>query len=677
MMLAAIAFLLLMPFLLVQTSCRKNNDDNNDNKGIESLVIGDNFNWSTTSETVFKVTALSNAGNALVGAKVAIFTADPLEGGKLIVSGVTDNNGVYGVNYEVPAYYDSIFVQTDFVGILSPGMVELSNGGFDIVLGGVHEPSVTKSGTSINNVNSDYVYLGGYNSFGVPDYLEPVNDVITQDLLDDINNTLPEQEPLTESHPEYLLPEWDYNINLLEACDVWITFVHEGAGYKNVLGFYTYETGQTPQTPADIDEITIVFPNVSYSGAGGGLYSGNKVYIGEFAANTTISFALMANGWKNEQVTDGKWIVYSNPNLNPETDPELRQHMVLLNDNGRDLFLLGIEDILRDNSGCDQDFNDAVFYVTANPIEAIDQSGFPNIDYTGTDTDSDGVPDNVDDYPDDGDKAFDNYFFNEGNFGTLAFEDMWPSVGDYDFNDAVIDYNFNQITNADNHLVEIEGIFILRAHGAYFHNGFGFQMPFDKTLVEDVSGDLFVDGGLVSLDSRNLENGQTKPVVIVWEDGYDVLPQTGGGTGVNTTPGIAFVTPDTLNVKIKLTSPVSLANTGIPPYNPFIFVNAQRDVEVHLVDKEPTDLANTGLLGTGADNSDPAAGRYYKTAKNLPWAINIIEKFDYPIEKAEITTAFLKFGDWAESNGELFNDWWKDKTGYRDEDNIYVPLIED
>ncbi len=554
-------------------------------------------------------------------------------------------------------------------------MVELSNGGFDIVLGGIHEPVAFKSGLD-NSTNSNFKFLGGYNSQGVPDYLEPINDVITQGLLDDINNTLPEREPLTQSHPEYLLPEWDYNIKLLEACDVWITFVHEAAGYKNVLGFYTYETGQTPQTPSDIDSITVIFPNVSYAGSGGGLYTGNKVFIGSFDANTTISFALMANGWRNGEVTDGNWIVYSNPNLNPEADPILRQHMVLLNDNGRDLLLLGIEDILRDRSHCDHDFNDAVFYITANPIESIDQSTFPNIDYTGTDTDGDGIPDNVDDYPDDPTKAFNNFFFNEGNFGTLAFEDMWPNVGDYDFNDAVIDYNFNQITNADNSLIEIVATFILRAHGASFHNGFGFQLPFDKALVDNVSGDLFVDGGLVSLDSRNLENNQTKPVVIVWGDGYDVLPQLGGGIGVNTTPDIPFVTPDTLNITISLSAPVLLANTGIPPYNPFIFVDGQRSVEVHLVDKVPTDLANHELFNTGSDNSDPAIGRYYKTITNLPWGINIIEKFDYPIEKAEITATYLKFGDWAESSGTLYNDWWKDKSGYRNSSNVYVPLIE-
>ncbi|OFY50818.1 MAG: hypothetical protein A2W85_18705 [Bacteroidetes bacterium GWF2_41_31] len=664
--------LLSIVLLLFVVSCNTKKDNPIDNpKGMNNLVVADNFNWSTASDALFQVRALDNTNQPIKGAKINIYTSDPLEGGKLIVSGATNDNGIYQIDYEVPAYYQSLFVTTDYVGLPSPGAVELTDHGFSITLGGQQANTMVKSAVNLKDLNTDFAYLGGFNSQGVPDYLEPQNDIISQGLLNDINNTLPEGQPLPQSHPEYLLPQWDYNLHLIEDCDVWITFVHERAGYKNVLGFYSYPTGQTPQTPADIDTITIIYPNVSYDGSGGGLYSGNKVYIGQFDAGMTVSFALMADGWVGGQVTDGKWIVYSNPNLNPESDPSLRQHTVLLNDNGRNLLLLGIEDIRRDNSSCDHDFNDAIFYVTANPIEAIDQSQFPNIDYTGADDDGDGVPDNVDNYPDDPNKAFDNYFFNQGSYGTLAYEDLWPSKGDYDFNDAVIDYNFNQVTNADNDMVEINAEFILRAHGAFYHNGFGFQMPFDKSLISSVTGDLNVPGNIVSLDSKNLESGQTLPVVMVWEDAYDVLPQEGGGIGVNTDPNYPFVVPDTLRITITLNTPVSLTTSGIPPYNPFIFVNGQREVEVHLVDRVPTDLATTALFGTAADNSNPATGRYYRTENNLPWAINIIESFEYPIEKVDVTTAHLKFGAWAESNGTLFNDWYRDLTGYRNAENIY------
>lgn len=656
-----------------QYSCKKIDPSTaqNDEEGIQSLIISENFNWSTSIDATWKVTTYDNQGKPIEGLSIEIFTDDPyFDKGNLIVSGVTNSEGKYSVEYKVPAYYDSVYVMTNYIGIPSPGMTALNNGSFDIKVGGVIENNGFKDSDSNKNVEWEFELMGDYNSSGVPNYLEPENENISQDLLDDINNTLPEREPLMESHPEYLSDQYDHNINIIEDCDVWVSFVHEGAGYYNVLTYYAYDTDNAPQNPTEIEYLNVIFPNVSYAGSGGGLVSGNKVYLGQFSANTTISFALASNGYKNGNITSGNGVYYSQKNLNPENDPDFKQHSVLLNDNARDLLLLGFEDLNR-QAWCDHDFNDAIFLVQANPPEGIDQSNLPLMDYEGIDTDQDGIADDADNYPDDPLRAFDNYFFNNGSFGTLAFEDMWPEVGDYDFNDAVIDYNFNQITNADNELIEIVGIFKLMAHGAYFHNGFGIQLPFDKSYIASVTGDISTGNGIVTLDSKNLEAEQELPVIIVWDDAYDILPQAGPGVGVNTTPGTEYVTPDTLTVIITLNEPIALSSSGIPPYNPFIFVDGNREIEVHLIDNVPTDLANASLLGTGADNSDPASGSYYKTANYLPWAINIIEHFDYPVEKAEITSAYLYFGEWAESEGSSYKDWWHDEAGYRNDGNIY------
>ena len=150
-----------------------------------------------------------------------------------------------------------------------------------------------------------------------------------------------------------------------------MTFVSEGAGYKNVLGFYTYDLTNPLTTAPTAEQITIVFPNISAQGSGGSLVAGNKVKIGTFPAGTGVGWVLLANGWNNTQVTNGLWRLFSCPSFNPEADPTLRNHNVLLNDPDNQRIILGFEDIRRDNSGCDNDFNDAVFYVTANPYSAL------------------------------------------------------------------------------------------------------------------------------------------------------------------------------------------------------------------------------------------------------------------------------------------------------------------
>ena len=333
------------------------------------------------------------------------------------------------------------------------------------------------------------------------------------------------------------------------------------------------------------------------------------------------------------------------------------------------LILLGIEDLKREGGWCDHDFNDAVFYVTANPIQSVDLSNLPLIDYTGTDSDSDGITDENDDYPDNPDMAFNNFFFTEGTYGTLAFEDMWPGKGDYDFNDLVIDYNFNQITNADNKVVEIYGEFVLKAFGASFHNGFGIDLGISPDMITSVTG-YNTQESWVDLNSKGLENGQTNAVIIVFDDTYNLMSHV-GGIGVNTNPTYDFVTPVTTNIHIVLSEPADLADIGIPPYNPFLISNQDRSTEIHLPDHAPTDLADVSKFGTFIDNSNPETGRYYKTENNLPWAIKVIEKFDYPVEKVEILSTHLKFGDWAESSGQTYTDWYKDLSEYRNAENVY------
>ncbi|MFK5856326.1 MAG: LruC domain-containing protein, partial [Bacteroidota bacterium] len=251
----------------------------------------------------------------------------------------------------------------------------------------------------------------------------------------------------------------------------------------------------------------------------------------------------------------------------------------------------------------------------------------------GADTDGDGCTDDVDEYPNDPTRCFNNYYPAAGN-GTLAYEDLWPGRGDYDFNDLVIDYRFLTVTNGSNMIVETFGTFIVKAFGATLQNGFGFQFANDNISDEDV---LSVSGydlqeGYISLGANGIEDGQSKPTIIVYDNAFNIMPQVGGGIGVNTDPNQSYVEPETLDIHITYAQgEYTLAQLDMPNFNPFLIVNMDRGVEVHLPNYTPTDLVDVSHFGTFNDDSNPATGKYYKTENNLPWAINITEPFNYPI----------------------------------------------
>lgn len=266
------------------------------------------------------------------------------------------------------------------------------------------------------------------------------------------------------------------------------------------------------------------------------------------------------------------------------------------------------------------------------------------------DSDGDGVPDDQDDYPNDPDKAFNNFSPEEETWATLAFEDLWPGVGDYDFNDLVLFYNMNQITNAQNEVVQIICDFYVDHIGATLDNGFGIELNTDPSTIQSVSG-YSLQEGYIQLAANGTEENQSKAVIILFENADNHLNES-------------------FDLNIEFSTPVSTNQLGSVPYNPFLIKNGDRGFEIHLPDMPPTDLADPAIFNTFNDDSNPNTGRYYKTENNLPWGINIVYEFVYPLEKQEITKGYLKFAEWAESGGSEYANWYLDKPGYRDNEYL-------
>ncbi len=71
-----------------------------------------------------------------------------------------------------------------------------------------------------------------------------------------------------------------------------------------------------------------------------------------------------------------------------------------------------------------------------------------------------------------------------------------------------------------------------------------------------------------------------------------------------------------------------------------------------------TDLADPELFGLHDDTSNIATSRYYKTATNLPWALEVGTEWLHPLERVDILDAYPLFQDWVESGGVNNTDWY-------------------
>lgn len=208
-----------------------------------------------------------------------------------------------------------------------------------------------------------YAFLGTFDSNGKPVNYLGTKDVISTNLTSYLTTTLPETVDLRKSNPDLLTTKSIADITMTQKSDVSITFVTQGTGLTDAIGFYTYATGSAPSTANDIKNITYVFP---LAGKGTSLQPGDKVKIGTFNVGTSIGFVLMQNGWDplTKAVNNNAVHFCSNDALNPEVDPNLKKHAVLIKYDLENKVLIGFEDIDRTSQYCDHDFNDVVIYAT-------------------------------------------------------------------------------------------------------------------------------------------------------------------------------------------------------------------------------------------------------------------------------------------------------------------------
>ena len=490
---------------------------------------------------------------------------------------------------------------------------------------------------------------------GKPDNLTYI-DNYPDAFFQRIANALPESE-LNEA---FITNDAGSTIYLKEEGDVFVTFLHEGAGYKNSFGYFTFDADNPPATISDVREI-VVFPNLPYPH----LRQGDRVNIGRFPAGTSIGFFIAANGFSDSSGVQGTAVpyYYSLQHLNPESDESLRQHMAALYDPYVKEVVLGFEDLPR--TWGDNDFNDAVFSVKTTPESALDTENLITIP-EANDSDADGIQDSLDEFPDDYRRAFSSFYPSSTEYVSLAYEDKWPQLGDYDMNDLVIRERLQTITDAQGVITgfRLEGF--IDARGAGFHNGFALRlMDMPSTVFKQ--GSITIDGTTFTLTA---EQGQSDAVIILWNDTHD-FTTTGDGDDCqffNTVKECPEYAPVPFTVDVAFS--VGMNALQHSDFDFFIFRTNKRGHEIHFADYPPTDKMDTALFGKHADTSDPATGRYYRSAENLSWGLKVSGAWFYPREYKDIVWCYADYETWVESAGEQAQNWFQ--TSNRD--HLYYVL---
>jgi len=276
--------------------------------------------------------------------------------------------------------------------------------------------------------------------------------------------------------------------------------------------------------------------------------------------------------------------------------------------------------------------------------------GFSTKDLDENDTDSDGVPDDEDEFRTDPLRAFRVQIPATQSF-SIAFEDLFGSARtvDADYNDFIGHYYVFEILDAKNKVVEIEGHAEAVTKIAGYNHDFGLVIDSFYGQAKLKIHYYNTTGGQIGYEESTVENYAQIPLFF----------STDTSVGRTTKFNLIFKTPQLKKDPVKqkkeegdqeetikdpLETISKYALLDIPPYNPYLYVQKTR-VYIHMIDE-------LGLPNL-TDEED------FRDDNGFPWALLIPVDWAHPEECQPIWIPYPRFLLWVESGGQLYTDWYE------------------
>lgn len=501
-------------------------------------------------------------------------------------------------------------------------------------------------------------------------------------VTDRIQEILPEQ---SNEGAAFVSEVYSPNLVVTERATVDIVLLWEGAGYRNSLGWFLFR--EDAEGSLAVLERGLLIPDATIPNA---VSIGLRVTLRDangaariFEPGDRVGFFVVADGWNREarirawdptttpipaaspsaNAGFGRGCYTSVSRANPEHGKgrsDLARHCAMIDMPGVPGFLggerylmTGFEDLDR-TTGSDDDFNDLVFVVQSTPIEAIAET--PAFRYDPGDPDGDGVRGLDDHYPDDPGRATVTRYPSHG-VAVLALEDEYPSVGDADYNDCVVGYVFEIVTDADGRMKDILGTFHLLARGSVHNHGFGLHLP---GLPEDAAGTVRIERFLSDSNATHqlVAPRDMATVIAARRRIADILPFTmqalpgdGPDTVFANTTGAPVRAAASARIHIEFTAAIDALDLGPAPFDPYFQIHRGGLRDVHLPGRP-------GFADREAGLPDETGARSFVDANGYPFVLELPTSWRFPLERNHVANAYPDFGRWRSTSGAAQRDWY-------------------
>lgn len=222
------------------------------------------------------------------------------------------------------------------------------------------------------------------------------------------------------------------------------------------------------------------------------------------------------------------------------------------------------------------------------------------------------------------------YYPSSDQFYIAAYEDQFPSRGDYDFNDLVVAYRVYYELDSSGNAVSIGGEGYLVARGGGFDSDWHLRLALPATAAGTGSLTVFAPDQLQPLTGfpRNVNFSGAADLEVftstatLWRDGVNAF--------VNTLRDQALIRGHRFTFQLNLNSPLPQGQLPSAPFDPYLYVY-NSGYEIHLPGKSP-------VLGGSRNTRDGLT--VFSDAAGYPFALVLPNDWQVPVEYTDVGLAY-------------------------------------
>ncbi|AWB65359.1 LruC domain-containing protein [Saccharobesus litoralis] len=265
-----------------------------------------------------------------------------------------------------------------------------------------------------------------------------------------------------------------------------------------------------------------------------------------------------------------------------------------------------------------------------------------------------------------------NYYPSSSTYTTLAYEDLYPTLGDYDMNDVVMQLRIAEYVK-QGQVIRIKLDAKLAALGASYHNGFAVNLPGIRSQdIQQSAISMLLDG--VQQTTPVLEANMTEAVILISNDLKQTVTTPTPCHYYRTQNNCVYQAMPQWQIDIPFVNPIAESQMPAFPYDPFIFATPGtyhgddavallgsapgRRLEIHLKNSPPTSAFDSGFFGFADDKTSQAEQSYFVSDNGMSWALEIPIDWQHPKAGVRLDQAYPQFINFAKDKSGVTNPTW-------------------